>query len=351
MLSLFLISRDDFKSTTTSTSGIYNGNYQLPSTSMSANIATSFHTNFYKKTQPDGSSCNLFSSNYSSDLSSLAENEYEQKYPDLLENSSSPKKINNLKFSKACSEGGSIDDISDIFCTLPRKRALLHNSRYLSTDSQSPLLPESRYASSGGDSSGGSRESCRRLSDSQKYPYVNMKKTRVNPKSGSYLNLTTTSKSGVTNSPIQEMELVNATPLLDVCNLENRVMYKKTEVISPTPSVPSTNANTYDYHAAQLERFLEEYRNLQKQLTKMKETCDNMRQDKGKFLDPLLQNSLPVTPSSSEESNSKTLLKKSPILMPISPNANQSLEDAVRLQDDIARFLITNNAGNNMNNS
>lgn len=36
-------------------------------------------------------------------------------------------------------------------------------------------------------------------------------------------------------------------------------------------------AHTYDYHAAQLERFLEEYRNLQQQLCRMKETCDSIR--------------------------------------------------------------------------
>lgn len=37
-------------------------------------------------------------------------------------------------------------------------------------------------------------------------------------------------------------------------------------------------AQAYDYHAAQLERFLEEYRNLQQQLCRMKETCDSIRQ-------------------------------------------------------------------------
>lgn len=40
---------------------------------------------------------------------------------------------------------------------------------------------------------------------------------------------------------------------------------------------PTTSAHTYDYHAAQLERFLEEYRNLQQQLCRMKETCDSIR--------------------------------------------------------------------------
>lgn len=34
---------------------------------------------------------------------------------------------------------------------------------------------------------------------------------------------------------------------------------------------------TYDYHTAQLDMFLEEYKNLRKELTKMKRTCDTLR--------------------------------------------------------------------------
>ena len=34
---------------------------------------------------------------------------------------------------------------------------------------------------------------------------------------------------------------------------------------------------SYDYHAAQLERFLEEYRTLHSELSKMKDTCDSLR--------------------------------------------------------------------------
>ena len=60
---------------------------------------------------------------------------------------------------------------------------------------------------------------------------------------------------------------VTETPILDL--LESR-----TKDYSPG-ALAST---TYDYHAAQLERFLEEYRSLQEQLSKMKQTCENIRQ-------------------------------------------------------------------------
>lgn len=50
--------------------------------------------------------------------------------------------------------------------------------------------------------------------------------------------------------------------------------------IVPTLVAPKDNkggGKDYDYHAAQLEMFLEEYKRLQQQLCKMKETCDSIR--------------------------------------------------------------------------
>jgi hypothetical protein len=81
--------------------------------------------------------------------------------------------------------------------------------------------------------------------------------------------------------------------------------------------------NTYDYHAAQLERFLEEYRSLQEQLCKMKETCENIRQQDpagrsaltptksiSRFVDPLMFTAGVTTPSGSDDSNNpKSILK------------------------------------------
>ncbi|XP_073972919.1 uncharacterized protein [Rhodnius prolixus] len=44
-----------------------------------------------------------------------------------------------------------------------------------------------------------------------------------------------------------------------------------------TPILNLLGSAVYDYHAAQLERFLEEYRSLQEQLNRMKETCEGLR--------------------------------------------------------------------------
>lgn len=212
------------------------------------------------------------------------EDESVKKYPDLIENSS-------YKFTgggKANSEGGSVSDITDLFCTLPRKRALKQSARYHSSDSQSPLLADSPYASSEGS------QELRRLSDCPKYSSLH--RNRVNKLSNSYLNLTDTTP----------------TPLLEVAALESRV---------------NNSANSYDYHAAQLECFLEEYRSLQKQLTKMKETCDNLCQDH------MMQG---VTTSKSQELwNCTTTV--------VSPNSNKSLEDSIdfrNFESELTKYLL-----------
>ena len=44
---------------------------------------------------------------------------------------------------------------------------------------------------------------------------------------------------------------------------------------------PSTQARHFEYHAQQLDRFLQEYKNLQDQLYKMKESCDTLLIKKG----------------------------------------------------------------------
>lgn len=100
-----------------------------------------------------------------------------------------------------------------------------------------------------------------------------------------------------------------------------------------TDSAAATNA--YDYHAAQLDRFLEEYRNLQEQLCKMKETCESIRKKEAplratagnsefvQVADPIMFNAL-NNPSVSgplpfdAPSNSKGLLKNK-ILLPNQP--------------------------------
>lgn len=321
----FLSSRDDFNRKFNSTSGTFSSNHPKPP----ARSPGAF-----------GSSTNICTSTFTSELCSLMEDESDRRFPDLLENSP-PARTPQLKSkSKACSEGGSVSDITDLFCTLPRKRALAHNSRYKSTDSQSPLLPESRY---GSDSSAEScSSSSRRLSDCQKYPFSSLGRSRV---SNSYLNLTST-RSSLSPAAVAETP-PSSTPLLDVSSLENRVQFRPEVLVNP-PSTVASSLNAYDYHAAQLERFLEEYRSLQKQLTKMKETCGALRNEK-MSVDNLLQHSLPVTPSS-DESFSRQLRRSG--TKPSSPNAN-TLDNAVDGYgaSELTKYLLSKSPTPNSMNS
>lgn len=77
-----------------------------------------------------------------------------------------------------------------------------------------------------------------------------------------------------------------------------------------TPATPSNVVNSYDYHAAQLERFLEEYRSLQEQLSKMKETCDSLRHD--------------ATTPTTRASNTRSLVE------PLNVNALAAVDDNPR---------------------
>lgn len=244
-----------------------------------------------------------------SDYEHLVTPDGDTTFPDLLEGKYTDGVFNNNLKSVSAS---SVDNLNKtLYCTLPRKK--LRTSVRYSSDSQSPLLPSSRYGSSGGESC--SSTTSRRLSDdSFRYPLSN--NNRVNQKSNSYLNLSTAR----TNKNL------DSTPLLDVTGLESRL---EQNLLSPTNSQLAT---TYDYHAAQLERFLEEYRTLQKQLNKMKETCENIREDKvsnSRFLDPLLHNNVVTPTSSSEDGNPKSILKKSPAsLTPSSSSTASSVMDA-----------------------
>lgn len=225
----------------------------------------------------------------------------ERKYPDLLDISSlsnNNNNTNNFNHKKNASNS------SSAFCTLPRKK---HNNvsigRYLKTvsDSQSPLLPSdcpSRYSSSTFSGNSDIDIVNRRLSiDSYTgYPlsaYGTVKSVCGGGRSNSFLNLVSSTNGGgklhkrnpsLPSSPIKESSATKvvtnnalssaATPLLDFSSLKSRNAVIAT---SPSPSTSTTTASAYDYHAAQLERFLEEYRNLQEQLCKMKETCDSIR--------------------------------------------------------------------------
>ncbi|XP_046663962.1 uncharacterized protein LOC124356797 [Homalodisca vitripennis] len=173
----------------------------------------------------------------------------DRNYPDLLETSPQP-------------------DHNHFFSTLPRTRSTRQPAV---SESQSPLLTDSRYGSSGGDS-GGSR---RLSSESRSSSYYRLSSVGEQ-RSSSSLNLSQGPAGrapwrhpSLPTSPVRELPRpvgpVTETPILDL--LDQRAEY--------SPSALA--ATTYDYHAAQLERFLEEYRSLQEQLSKMKQTCESIR--------------------------------------------------------------------------
>ena len=286
----------------------------------------------------------------------------DKNYPDLLE-------ISPYNLSNGCAVVGPLNVTDSSFCTLPRRRggAFEHGSSgrgsgryYRGSDSQSPLLPDSRYGSSGGEGSGGSNGSIPRRSsiDSHSSSYYPLSASFGGKKfSGigqqrssssmslasptvSSISMENSVASGVGFLPVRTRKNpslpaspdlqrppastpVSATPLLDV--MASSPLGDGGLYTSPPPSastVPSAAANTYDYHAAQLERFLEEYRSLQEQLCKMKETCENIRQQDppartahttpsiSRFVDPVRYTAGVTTPSGSDDiNNPKSILK------------------------------------------
>ncbi|KAF5298530.1 hypothetical protein FQA39_LY11782 [Lamprigera yunnana] len=329
--------RDDRQKTIHTTSGIYNGDYLFNSHS----AGTPPHASYIQVNKPkvDNAYALSYASSTSTEFSGCLEEDLEKKYPDLIEGSASTHKGS----LKAISEGNSVSNISDLYCTLPRKTSvkLKDQWKYSSTDSQFPLLTESRYSSSGGDSSSSHLSIKRRLSD-------NSRPQKVYKRSNSYLNLSV-SKQCTSPSPIRETP--NSTPLLDLSALDNRVSFRR-HIVSPSASpVPPAITNTYDYHAAQLERFLEEYRNLSKELTKMKETCENITKEKtsSKYLDPLLGNSSPVTETSNLKFNTNTQRA----LITTSPNSNQTLDSSLNnFESELSKYILQSNSSpKTINNS
>lgn len=288
----------------------------------------------------------------------------DKNYPDLLE--ISPYNLNSGGVSV-----GPLKVTDNSFCTLPRRRgggAFERGSNgrgsaryYRGSDSQSPLLPESQYGSSGGEGSGGSNGSIPRRSSIESYSsYYPLSATfggKKHPsigqqRSSSSMNLASPAVSSISTESTVASEVTvlpgrtrknpslptspdlerppvskptaSATPLLNLMTSNNLGVGDFFPSSPPSASsIHSTAANTYDYHAAQLERFLEEYRSLQEQLCKMKETCENIRQQDppcrtvsaptpniSRFVDPVIYTAGVTTPSGSDDSNNpKSILK------------------------------------------
>lgn len=155
LFSNVLFSRDKVKTSCNSTCGTYK-QYPHPT-----NPPTSVHSGALLRRYAPTASAHSYVTTCNKELSRVSE-DAEKQFPDLLESSptnklagssGSSKYLDNFSTgrfyeggaSRAASDSGSVSDINEIFCTLPRKKDLAHSARYRSSDSQSPLLPESRY--------------------------------------------------------------------------------------------------------------------------------------------------------------------------------------------------------------
>lgn len=216
----------------------------------------------------------------------------DQMYPDLLDISSLS--LNPLSHQTSISRNIEITPQSGgAFCTFPRQRPVVNKksdkkTRTSCSDSQSLLIQSDCGMSSRYGSDGIETTQSRRMSEESysNHPPVHLINQMSQSQSNCKTILTQSRKQNpsLPTSPTREHKTqsnigVSATPLLDFKQLTSQLSGGLLDSPSPSASTTtSTNtANAYDYHAAQLERFLEEYRNLQKQLCKMKETCDSIR--------------------------------------------------------------------------
>ncbi|XP_067625966.1 uncharacterized protein kek3 [Eurosta solidaginis] len=306
---------------------------------------------------------------------------FDSNYPDLLDIAkyaiaqATNANNNNAQYNTTASAGNSSSTGGGNHCTLPRK--LKNTGKYFksSSDSQSPLLAEnsSKYGSSTlGDASFLNELVLgRRFSAESTYSnYVGTSTYTKGQRSNSFLNLVQSCNKGssalsgaghalgmtaiggnnnssvrrnpsLPSSPIHDTHQHQrsfssaATPLLDFSILTSRTGV--TTAGAPNlPAVassmhPTTNTSgvaAYDYHAAQLERFLEEYRNLQDQLCKMKETCETIRKKEApmrvsvghsaQLADPVMFNAA-LTANNSPATTAKASTLKTKTLLPGQP--------------------------------
>ncbi|XP_046389319.1 uncharacterized protein LOC124158176 [Ischnura elegans] len=263
-------------------------------------------------------------------LSPATDEEGKKNFPDLLE-------INpyTLGASIPSTTMAYSTNPSSFFCTLPRRKCDRGHVRYRSggggggcSDSQSPLLPDGSY----GSSEGSSNTSTRRSSAGGDSGVIGpMNKPRLlglsNPACGQHSSTNSLNLAGeagynfggggrgnagsgggnriqggggfryhrnpsLPTSPVLD-PLCGGNPFSGGCPPGRPQKNPANGNPSPTPpgsaaaaaaaAAAQAAATTYDYHAAQLERFLEEYRSLQEQLCRMKETCESLRVEQEDF--------------------------------------------------------------------
>ncbi|XP_059046236.1 leucine-rich repeat-containing protein 24 [Achroia grisella] len=173
----------------------------------------------------------------------LSGSDSEKNYPDLIEMSA----LGTSSYLR-----NEIKHDPYYFYTIPRRK---------DGDSRSPLL-SSRRNSSGGDSA--------TFFDK---PYDKNRQKPSGRRSNSFLDLSTGGNRAHRNpslpaSPSREQPTVpSATPLLDLSGLRD---YSRT----------GQPMEDFDFRASQLEKFLEEYRSLREQLSRMKETRENLQRNR-----------------------------------------------------------------------
>lgn len=82
------------------------------------------------------------------------------------------------------------------------------------------------------------------------------------------------------NGTIYSMCVASETALIYVCDVDFCLTWPRVSLCLDHLEgdvTPNSQARQYEYHAQQLDRFLQEYRNLQEQLYKMKESCEGMQ--------------------------------------------------------------------------
>lgn len=182
----------------------------------------------------------------------LSGSDSEKNYPDLIEMSA----LGTSSYIRS--------DKHDPYCfyTMPRRK---------DGDSRSPLL-SSRRNSSGGDS----------VTFLDNRLYDKSRQRTSSRRSNSFLDLSAGSSHMRRNpslpaSPSREQPAVpSATPLLDLSGLRD---YSRTSA--------AHTMEDYDFRASQLEKFLEEYRTLREQLSRMKETRENLQRSRAGESDEL----------------------------------------------------------------
>lgn len=172
----------------------------------------------------------------------LSGSDSEKNYPDLIEMSA----LGTSSYLRS-----EMKHDPYYFYTIPRKK---------DGDSRSPLL-NSRRNSSGADSA------------SFLDRHYEKNRQRAGRRSNSFLDLSTGGSRIRRNpslpaSPSREQPTVpSATPLLDLSGLRD---YSRT----------GQPLEDFDFRASQLEKFLEEYRTLREQLSRMKETRENLQRNR-----------------------------------------------------------------------